>query len=128
MILIIAGSRTFENIDELYDIADWIDAEWGVSMVVSGHAKGPDQMGEAWAAERGLPVEVFLAKWDKQGKAAGVIRNRQMADWTRVTAARRNEPAGLLAFHEGGSPGTKNMIMTAQSMDFDFILTINVKE
>lgn len=47
-------------------------------------------------------MEVFKANWDKHGKSAGVIRNRQMIEEGGATA--------LVAFWNGLSPGTKNMI------------------
>jgi hypothetical protein len=46
---------------------------------------------------------LFKADWDKHGKAAGPIRNQQMAQ----------EADGLIAFWDGKSRGTKDMIQKA---------------
>lgn len=57
-------------------------------------------MGEFWAKERDIPVDHYPANWDEHGKAAGFIRNKQMA---QVSEA-------LIALYDGVSPGTKSMI------------------
>jgi hypothetical protein len=49
---------------------------------------------------------VFPADWKTHGKAAGPIRNRQMA---------KNAEA-LIALWDGNSRGTKNMIETATKL------------
>lgn len=36
---------------------------------------GVDGLGERFAKENGYPVKLFLADWNKHGKAAGPIRN-----------------------------------------------------
>lgn len=80
--LIIAGgrdykfaSRDFARLDKLMPVGE----------VVSGGAHGVDQCGEAWARSRGISVERFLPDWRVHGKAAGPIRNREMAEY--ATAA-----------------------------------------
>ena len=70
---------------------------------VSGHASGADALGERYAEERGLQLETYPADWKAHGRAAGPISNAQMAD---VADA-------LIAFWDGKSRGTKNMIDTA---------------
>ena len=50
--------------------------------------------------EQKLHPELFPADWDKHGRAAGPIRNKQMADYADV----------LIAVWDGKSRGTKNMI------------------
>ncbi len=72
--------------------------------VVCGKARGADLFGEQYAKERGYAVAYFPADWDKHGKAAGFIRNEQMA---------QNADA-LVAFWDGRSRGTRNMIELAR--------------
>jgi len=43
--------------------------------LVSGGAKGADTLAERFAKELGIDCEVFLADWNKHGKAAGFIHN-----------------------------------------------------
>ena len=57
------------------------------------------------AQERGLSCEQYPANWKTHGKAAGPIRNEQMA----------NVANALIAFWDGQSRGTANMISLAKS-------------
>ena len=66
--------------------------------VINGCAPGADFIGATWAASRGCPVKDFPAKWEAFDRAAGPMRNDQMAD------AGPDVGVGL----PGGS-GTENM-------------------
>ena len=58
-------------------------------------------MAHNFARNYGLHSEVYPADWDTYGKRAGVIRNAQMLD----------KGADLvIAFWDGSSPGTKDMM------------------
>lgn len=61
------------------------------------------QVAEEYAFLHQIPFKLFQADWEKYGKAAGPIRNQQMAEYGNV----------LLAF-DRGTKGTKNMIETAR--------------
>jgi len=98
MNVIIAGSRTYEKYDELLDCIE--EANINITKVISGGASGVDKLGERYAHENNKELEVYRADWNKHGKAAGPIRNRQMAAVAD----------GLIALWDGKSPGTKNMI------------------
>lgn len=50
-----------------------------------------------------MPVERFPADWDRRGRAAGRIRNREMA----------KHADALIAVWDGESRGTANMILEA---------------
>ena len=71
--------------------------------IISGCAKGADSLAIEWAAHHNVECLQMPADWDKHGKSAGAIRNQQMA-----LAA-----DGLVAFWDGVSPGTKDMITKA---------------
>lgn len=76
---IIAGSRTIIDpkvIEEAVAASGFIITE-----VVCGGAKGVDTLGKDWAVLRGIPVKIFPADWETHGKAAGPIRNAEMADY-----------------------------------------------
>jgi hypothetical protein len=105
MKIIIAGSRDFP----LYDFVEdgnigFVIAEspfaGKITEVVSGGAKGPDTLGEMWAALFEVPVKKYPPDWDLHGKAAGPIRNKQMAEYAD----------GLIAIWDYKSRGTLNMI------------------
>ena len=102
MKLIIAGSRRFNDYELLCWFMDRLIIKEPLE-VISGCAKGADTLGEKWAESYGIYVTRFPADWDKYGKAAGPVRNKQMADYADV----------LVAFVEKGSKGTLNMITTA---------------
>lgn len=95
---IIAGSRKGPRPADL-EVALRV-CGWAPTLVISGTARGADQIGEEWAAAHRVPVERFPADWNRYGKRAGYLRNVQMAD--RAEA--------LIALWDGDSQGTKHMI------------------
>ena len=105
--VIIAGTRSFNDYELLRTSCNnllSVKQRTHTVVIISGTARGADQMGERYAHERGYDVQQFPANWERDGKAAGFIRNRQMAD---VADA-------LIAFWDGMSNGTKNMIDNAR--------------
>lgn len=50
-----------------------------VDELVCGGCSGADELCAAYALSRGMKVEVHRADWDRYGRAAGPIRNREMA-------------------------------------------------
>jgi Protein of unknown function (DUF2493). len=79
--VVIAGSRdthpTLDELDKLFELTEFPTKY--IDEVVSGTAKGMDQAGELWALEIGIPIKKFPADWKKYDKAAGPIRNGEMA-------------------------------------------------
>lgn len=119
--LIIAGGRDFFDADKLNSEMDRIWKEQCFPAdhtyeIVSGGAKGADALGEAWAKSKGLDIKVFEADWKTHPRAAGPIRNKQMAEYAD----------GLVAFWDKKSKGTKNMIDTALKMGL-VVVVIEVK-
>ena len=105
--LIVAGSRDFNNYELLKQKCDSLLSQKRLThsvVIVSGTARGADRLGERYAAERGYRVERFPADWDRDGIAAGPIRNSQMAAHADA----------LVAFWNGHSRGTKDMIEHAE--------------
>lgn len=101
--VIIAGSRGFSNYKLLREKCNEYLREKRKDyniIVVSGHARGADLLGEKYSSEEGFDLEIFPANWNKFGKSAGFRRNEQMAE---VADA-------LIAFWDGKSHGTKHMI------------------
>jgi len=117
--LIIAGGRDFNSVGMVvdamadYDLADLV--------IISGTARGADQMGEHYAKLKNIPVERFPAKWKVDGvfnKAAGFQRNAVMAE----------NATHLLAFWDGESRGTKHMIDLATSKGLEVTVVKYVNE
>lgn len=110
--VIIAGTRSFRNYDLLKEhCLSRLQEKMKTHQViiVSGHAHGADALGERFASELGLPIERHPAKWKMLGKAAGMIRNAEMA---RTSDA-------LIAFWDGKSRGTAHMINFAKRRGLD---------
>lgn len=103
--LIVAGGRDFNNYallsEQIEGLATGLYQDYAVS-IVSGTARGADALGARFANEHNVVLHEFPADWGKYGKAAGFIRNREMADFSDV----------LLAFWDGESHGTAHMIQT----------------
>lgn len=104
--VIIAGSRTYSDFEKLCQVCDYLLQYKSDIEIVSGHHKdGADKLGEEYAKQRGYPVQQFPADWDRHGRAAGPIRNSEMAEYGDA----------LIAFlDEGRCRGTKDMIYQAK--------------
>jgi len=100
MKVIIAGGRDFNNYETLKTVCDYMLQNQTEIEIVSGGAKGADSLGEQYATEKGYKLSLFPADWDKHGKSAGYIRNKEMADYSDA----------LIAFWDGNSKGTNHMI------------------
>ncbi|WP_420422445.1 DUF2493 domain-containing protein [Simkania sp.] len=99
--LIVAGSRTFNQYPILKKKLDFFLMHRLPKVeIVSGKARGADRLGEEYAKERNLILKEFPADWNMYGKQAGLIRNAQMANYAH----------GLVAFWDGTSSGTQDMI------------------
>jgi hypothetical protein len=103
MKVIIAGGRDFNDYKLLCKVCDHMLQNQTEIEIVSGKAKGADALGERYAKERGYPIKPFPANWKKFGNMAGPIRNEQMAVYGDA----------LIAFWDGESSGTRNMISCA---------------
>lgn len=105
--LVVCGCRDFSDYNllslEIDAYVKKLDNAFSL-IIISGGASGADKLGEKYAKEHNLKVELYPALWDKYGKSAGVVRNREMADVSD----------GVIAFWDGESKGTKSMIESAR--------------
>jgi YspA, cpYpsA-related SLOG family len=110
MRLLVCGSRTFSDGSYLYDILDEVSIKYDIDVLIHGDAKGADTLAKEWAETVGLDkIEAYPADWDKHGRAAGPIRNKQMLD--------EGKPDLVVAFIDkplDQSRGTKNMVEIAK--------------
>jgi len=102
MKVIVAGSRDIADMNEIHAAIQ--NSGFQIEELVSGGARGVDQLGELWASNHGIPVKRFLPDWYKFGKRAGMFRNTEMAHYANA----------LIAIWDGASRGTKHMIETAR--------------
>lgn len=98
--------QKMRNLKEAVAYAPWI-----ISEIVSGTARGIDELGERYAKEKGIPVKLFKPDWS-MGKRAGPLRNLDMAKYAQA----------LIAVWDGTSPGTAHMIRAAKSMDMPIVI------
>ena len=105
--VVIAGCRNYDNYDEAKAYIDLllsnIRKEYDI-VIISGGASGADALGERYAKENGLRLEIYPADWKKYGKSAGPRRNKKMAMLSDY----------VICFWNGESKGTKSMIYYAK--------------
>ena len=98
MRVIIAGSRTITDYFALLRAIK--NSRFDITAVVSGTARGVDELGERFAGENSLELLRYPAEWNKYGKKAGYLRNKEMAEAADA----------LIALWDGTSHGTRHMI------------------
>lgn len=111
--VIIFGPKDFNDYEFLKQKCNNIlskklkDPDYKVT-IVSAHSPGVCLLGERYAKEYNIPVQIITANWDKYGKKAGVYRNKKMAEISN---------ACIVFYIPGGDElnrGVKNMVSIAQ--------------
>jgi hypothetical protein len=93
MRILVCGGRWYNNYPLVSEVLyDYIDI---VSCIIHGGAKGADNLAGLWAKANDILVEEYKADWNRYGKRAGYLRNKQMIDI-------------VIAFP--GGKGTANMV------------------
>ena len=100
--VVVAGGRTYTNTGMVFICLE--DIVQKDDVIISGHAKGVDMMGELYAQKNNLACEIYPAEWDKYGRSAGPRRNEQMAQVADK----------VVVFWNFKSRGTKNMVEMAK--------------
>ena len=123
MKILVCGSRHFDDwmlLDKtLYIHAPWyVDEENYTLTIIEGGAIGADFLSRAWGKKNGALIEEYPADWNKHGKAAGPIRNKQMLD--------EGKPDLVIAFLAKDSRGTANMIKQAKDANIP-VEIINIR-
>lgn len=103
MKLIIAGGRDIDEeiaYGEIVSLRAQNHVICHADEIVSGKCPtGADLAGEEYAEFYDIPVKAFPADWKKHGRAAGPIRNREMAEYADA----------LLLLWDGKSRGSASM-------------------
>lgn len=100
---VIAGSRKYNDYENAEKFIEECLKELlpnNKIVIISGGCKGADMLGIQYAANKGFDVIKYPAQWKKYGKAAGPVRNREMAQTADI----------IICFWDGNSSGTKSMI------------------
>ena len=74
--------------------------------IVSGGAKGVDTFAREYACAHGLKLTEFLPEYDKFGRGAPIVRNKQIVDYADK----------IFAFWDGSSRGTLSVIKYAEQV------------
>jgi hypothetical protein len=107
----IVGTRSFMNRDLMFGKLDSIGK---IDRIYTGDAKGADTLAVEYAKANNIPYEVFYADWEKYGRAAGPIRNKDIVANADL----------VIAFWDGKSPGTKSSIDIAKRTGKDVIVVL----
>ena len=100
MKLAVVGSRSLRNVA--------VDQYIGktVEEIVSGGATGVDSCAAEYAKRRGLKLTEFLPQYDHYGRAAPIVRNREIVDYADE----------ILILWDGKSKGTLSVIKYVQKI------------
>lgn len=104
--IIVAGSRSWNDYIVFCSLLEKAINMLSISnyVIVSGDAsRGADAMAIKWATDNNINWLPFPADWNNLGKRAGFVRNSEMAEVA----------THLIAFWDGESNGTKNMVSLA---------------
>jgi len=108
----IIGSRDFNDSKKAFYLIDKLAENYEKITLISGAARGADKIAEDYARERNINIKVLPADWEKHGKAAGFIRNKDIWD---------NADLGL-AFWDGKSKGTEHSFEIAKKQGKDLFV------
>lgn len=112
MRVLVCGGRDYQDRNavwrELDRVADVSEADLlGKPLVIIHGAcrTGADQLADEWAVTNYKQIDEFPAHWNRDGKAAGPIRNQRMID--------EGKPDIVIAFP--GGRGTADMVRRAKA-------------
>ena len=99
MKIAVVGSRDVTVIDIGRYISD-------VDEIVSGGAAGVDSCAAEYARAKGMKLTVFLPQYNRYGRAAPIVRNKEIVDYADK----------IVAFWNGRSKGTLSVIKYAKEV------------
>lgn len=96
----VVGSRNLTNIElERYISED-------VEEIVSGGAVGVDLCAAEYAVRKGIKLTEFLPQYERYGRAAPIVRNKNIVDYSDK----------VIVFWNGTSKGTQSVIKYAKKI------------
>ena len=98
---LVVGSRNFDNYELMCEKLNYLLQNKKDIVIVSGGAKGADNLAETYALGHNYRLKVFKADWKKYGNRAGFLRNEEMHKYIS-----QSEDKGVVAFWDGNSKGT----------------------
>ncbi len=102
--LAIIGSRSFSDYELAKEFINQTvkENDLNIIKIISGGARGADSIGEYYAQEYNIPVQIFKPDWSI-GKHAGMLRNTDIIKSSDC----------VIAFWDGQSNGTRDSINKA---------------
>ena len=111
MKIAVVGSRniTVSNLEDYISEA---------SEIVSGGAVGVDTCAAEYAQRKQIKLTVFQPQYKKYGRAAPIVRNKEIVDYTDK----------IIAFWDGKSKGTLSVIKYAEKIEKECTVIICTPE
>ena len=95
-----------------------------VHLLLHGDARGADQRIARAASQLGWPVKGVPAEWQRHGRAAGPIRNRQLLRRAQLAAQVMGSPGfpvSVLVVAFPGGRGTASLVDQAKALDLEVV-------
>ena len=105
------GGRDYGNWRHVFYVLDLYRELAPAIEIIHGGAKGADERVALWAKLGNVPVKVFPAHWDRYGRSAGFVRNKQMLA--------EGKPDLVVAFP--GGRGTQMMVDIAAEVGVSIV-------
>lgn len=99
MNILVAGSRDFDDWEQLCSVLDQYRQTSVINRIISGGACGADRLGERYARKYNIPLLVIKPDW-RRGRGAGLERNQELVDVADY----------VFCFWDGKSRGTQDTI------------------
>lgn len=97
--VIVTGDRSYDSWSKVQEVLGLLN----IQTIIQGGAKDADRLARAYSRLHSIESITIEADWDKFGKAAGPIRNKQMLDLY---------PKAVVVAFPGGA-GTANCVKQA---------------
>lgn len=121
MNIIVAGGRNFENYTLLKFKLNKILKTCSDITIIEGGAQGADRLARKYAKEKGYKYKTFEANWNDLHSTNCLVKvNKQGFEYNALAGHNRNllmadNGVALVAFWDGQSTGTKDMIEIAKN-------------
>lgn len=124
MIVVVSGTRSWRYPDFVRLVLNASYVKWGVFVLYHGDCRdrqgrlqGADRHADEWGrGTPGIDVRPHPADWDRHGKAAGPIRNREMIKEALAEAGSLDK-IRFAGFQQNSSRGTQNAYDTAMAFN-----------
>lgn len=103
--VLVCGGRNYDDRRSLDMVLDAAHSANPIVCLIHGAAQGADMLAADWALSHDVLCNAYPANWERDGKAAGPLRNQLMLD--------QGKPHIVIAFP--GGKGTADMIRRSEA-------------